>query len=46
MLERFGKEFKQLLCIDRKNDLLDIFDENQSGCLEEDDQVLLFSAVK
>jgi hypothetical protein len=46
LLEKQGKHFAELLFIRSVEDLLDLFDEDEDGFLNEDEQLLIFSAIK
>lgn len=46
LLEKQGKNLSELLFIRTVEDLLELFDEDEDGFLNEDEQLLIFSTIK
>lgn len=46
LMEKQGKNITDLLLVKNVEEILDLFDEDEDGFLNEDEQIMLFSAIK
>ena len=46
LFDKFKEDFNQLLKLQNSKVLFDLFDQDNDGCLNEDEQILVFSVIK
>lgn len=46
LFDKFKEDFNQLLKLQNSKVLFDLFDQDNDGCLNEDEQILIFSVIK